>query len=108
MRLSVIPAMAVAALLGGCSALQGPEYPATGAGHFTPTISKDGVHGFTYNLVGKGSPEDPAIQAEHELRLSQELGRRQFCLKGYELTGTERKVATGSPYYGVVYTGQCK
>ncbi len=108
MKLSVIPAIAALVLLAGCSLVQGPELPATAGGHFTPAISKDGVQGFTMNAVGKGSPDEPAIKAEHEQMIAQELGRRQFCLKGYDLVSTKKNVEPGSLYYGVVYTGRCK
>lgn len=107
MKLSVIPAVLVLAL-AGCSLVKGSEIPSSYMGGLTPTISKDGVHGFTYRVLGKADPDQPAVKAEHEQLISQELGRRQFCGNGYDLVGREKKVEPDSPYYVVTYTARCK
>jgi len=107
MKLYVIPAIAALAL-AGCAALGDSGYGPMAFARLTPTVSQDGTQGFTFNVGGKASLDDPGLRALHEQALAEQLGRRQFCMKGYDLVVTEKHQEESGRFYSMVYTGKCK
>ena len=72
---------------------------------FNPYITKDGVQSFRFVAKDKlpsylGGQD---IRAVHETLISNELAKRQYCLKGYEIVSV-------TPVSGgiLVYEGKCK
>lgn len=72
---------------------------------FNPYITKDGVQSFRFTAKDK-LPSYLAgqdIRAVHETLISNELGKRQYCLKGYEIISV-----TPVPGGMLLYEGKCK
>ena len=92
---------AVVFCAAGCGGL-----PANQLSLFTPSVSKEGVPSFTFTTYEKlvsSYPKDADPRLAHEALISLELGRRQYCMKGYDITSVE-------PYAEIYlkYTGVCK
>jgi hypothetical protein len=107
MKLYVIPAIA-ALVMTGCAAMDPLRDVPTLASNFSPTISKNGTKGFTFTAVGNGDATIQATAEDHERMISRELGRRQFCMNGYDILGSDRKASESGSSYVVTYTGRCK
>lgn len=98
--------------LAGCSLVATPvsDLPQRTFGMgFTPTISKDGEHGFTY---GVSSAVDPATSQEeaavHEDLIAQAVGKRHFCLKGYQVLETKTEPSLYGKGFVTSYRAKCK
>lgn len=99
----IIAAFLSAFLISGCASTT-PSY-SNMVTAFAPHIEKDGTHSFTFiankNYPTYGSNFTP--REMHEQLISSELGKRQFCMKGYEIV-SEKEAAGGS----IIYKGACK
>jgi len=72
---------------------------------FNPYITKDGRQSFRFVAKNKlpsyyGNAD---LQHTHESWISNELGKRQYCMKGYEIVS---KTPTSEDL--IVYEGVCK
>lgn len=72
---------------------------------FNPYITKDGKQSFRF-VASSTLPSyygNADIQQVHESLISNELGRRQYCTKGYEIKSQTK------PYPDhIIYEGVCK
>lgn len=72
---------------------------------FAPHIEKDGTQSFTY-IANKEYPtfgSNLTPKEMHEQLISSELGKRQFCMKGYEIVSATVEVGGN-----IFYKGVCK
>lgn len=72
---------------------------------FNPYITKDGVQAFRFvgNDTLPSNLRGQDLRQLHEARISNELGKRQYCMRGYEIISV---VNTG--HNSLVYEGVCK
>lgn len=105
MKHYVFPAIVALAMAGCASQLPGQS---TISANLTPTVSQDGIKGFTMRAAGTGDPAAASTAAEHQQIISQELGRRQFCMNGYDLVDTDKRMSESGSSYVITYTGRCK
>lgn len=87
----------------GCVPLMSDDINAITA--FSPYITKDGKQSFRF--VAKNTLpsyyKNADIQKTHEAWISNELGKRQYCIKGYEIVS---KTNAGDD--NIIYEGVCK
>ena len=72
---------------------------------FSPYITKDGKQSFRFVAKTKlpSYYKDADVQQTHEAWISNELGKRQYCTKGYEIVS---KTNAGDDH--IIYEGVCK
>lgn len=103
MKESIFLTLLMIFLLSGCTAAPLNQYNMVTA--FSPHIGKDGSQSFTFiankNFPTYGSNQTP--QEIHENIISSELGKRQFCMKSYDI---QSQVEQESGM--IIYTGKCK
>lgn len=87
----------------GCASLMEDDLNAITA--FSPYITKDGKQSFRFVAKNKlpSYYKDADIQQTHETWISNELGKRQYCTKGYEIVS---KTNAGDD--NIIYEGVCK
>jgi hypothetical protein len=71
---------------------------------FNPYITKDGKQSFRF-VAKKNLPsfyKNADVQSTHEAWISNELGKRQYCMKGYEI------VSTTEVEDNIIYEGVCR
>ncbi len=72
---------------------------------FNPYITKDGKQSFRF--VAKSKPpsyyKDADVQTVHESWISNELGKRQYCTKGFEIVSKTEVEGNN-----IIYEGVCK
>jgi hypothetical protein len=96
----------VVLLLGsmlGCASLMEDDLNAITA--FNPYVTKDGKQSFRFVAKNKlpSYYKNADVQQTHETLISNELGKRQYCMKGYEIMSkTTGKDDT------IIYEGVCK
>lgn len=87
----------------GCASLMEDDLNAITA--FNPYITKDGKQSFRF--VAKNKPpsyyKNSDVQETHETWISNELGKRQYCTKGYEIVSKQN---AGDD--NLIYEGVCK
>ncbi len=96
----------VALVLGslfGCTSLMADDLNAMTA--FSPYITKDGKQSFRFVAKNKlpSYYGNANIQQTHESWISNELGKRQYCMKGYEIVSK-----TPAAEDMIIYEGACK
>lgn len=105
-NMKCISQLFVALVLGslfGCTSLMADELNAMSA--FSPYITKDGKQSFRFVAKNKlpsyyGNAD---VQQIHESWISNELGKRQYCMKGYEIVSK-----TPAAEDMILYEGVCK
>lgn len=72
---------------------------------FNPYITKDGKQSFRYVAKNKlpSYYKNADVQQTHEVWISNELGKRQYCTKGYKIVST-----TSAGEGNIIYEGVCK
>jgi hypothetical protein len=96
-------AMCISALglLAGCASMMTDDI--AGMSAFNPYITKEGVQAFRF----VAQPRLPSyyqgadVQETHEQWISNELGKRQYCLGGYEIVSVSEQGGM------LVYEGVC-
>ena len=72
---------------------------------FTPSVTKDGTQSFRFATKAKLPSylegQDP--RQIHETLISNELGKRQFCMRGYEIVSVTTVLGDT-----LIYQGVCK
>lgn len=101
-----IPQFVVALLLGGmlgCASLMEDNLNAITA--FNPYVTKDGKQSFRFVAKNKlpSYYKNADVQQTHEALISNELGKRQYCMKGYEIVNK-----TVGMDETIIYEGVCK
>lgn len=91
-----IAALVVAAAGGACTTVM----PMTG---FTPYVTKDGIQSFRFvakdTLPSHFAGQD--LRQIHETLISNELGRRQYCMRGYEIVSVTTVGGDNLLYEGI-------
>lgn len=79
--------------------------PGNSATAFNPYITKDGIQSFRFVAKNKlpSYLEGQDIRQIHESQISNELGKRQYCTRGYNIVSV-----TEVPGNNLVYEGVCK
>lgn len=91
----------IIALVAGCV-----QYPTAPVTVLTPAISKEGMQSFTFITTEQlpiHYPKGTEARKAHEELIAIELGKRQYCLKGYEIVSVE---PWANEY--LKYNGLCK
>ena len=91
-------------LLSGCSSVFMSD-TSNMVTAFAPQIEKDGTRTFTF-IANKNFPtygSGASYTEIHEKLISSELGKRQYCMEGYEIVSSQ-EVSGGN----IFYTGRCK
>ena len=72
---------------------------------FNPYITKDGVQSFRFVAKSKlpSYLEGQDIRQIHETQISNELGKRQYCTRGYNIVSVTEVQGNN-----LVYEGVCK
>jgi hypothetical protein len=98
-----LPVALILVSLMGCTSLMADDLNAMRA--FSPYITKDGKQSFRFVAKNKlpSSYGNADLQQTHESWISNELGKRQYCIKGYEIVS---KTPTSEDM--IVYEGICK
>lgn len=89
-------------LFNGCAVISDDLNAITA---FNPYITKDGKQSFRF-VASSTLPSyygDADIQQVHESLISNELGRRQYCIKGYEIVSKSNPDGEH-----IIYEGACK
>lgn len=96
----------IALVLGGllgCASLMADDLNAMTS--FNPYITKDGKQSFRF-VAKRKLPSyygNADVQQTHESWISNELGKRQYCMKGYEIVSK-----TPALEDMIIYEGVCK
>lgn len=87
----------------GCTSLMKDDLNAITA--FNPYINKDGKQSFRFVAKNRlpSYYKNADVQQTHEAWISNELGKRQYCTKGYEIVN---KTNAGDDNF--FYEGVCK
>ena len=87
----------------GCTSLMEDDLNAIT--FFNPYITKDGKQSFRFVAKNKlpSYYKNADVQQTHEAWISNELGKRQYCTKGYEIVS---KTSAGDD--NIIYEGVCK
>ena len=99
--MNIIITILLCGLVLGCVAL-GDDLNSMSA--FNPYITKDGKQSFRF-VAKKKLPsfyKDADVQTTHETWISNELGKRQYCMKGYDI------VSKTEVEGNIIYEGVCK
>lgn len=101
-----IPQFVVALLLGsmlGCASLMEDDLIEITA--FNPYVTKDGKQSFRFVAKNKlpSYYKNADVQQTHEVLISNELGKRQYCMKGYEIVNKTAGIDDT-----IIYEGVCK
>ena len=99
--MNIIITILLCGLVLGCVAL-GDDLNSMSA--FNPYITKDGKQSFRF-VAKKKLPsfyKDADVQTTHETWISNELGKRQYCMKGYDI------VSKTEAEDNIIYEGVCK
>jgi hypothetical protein len=72
---------------------------------FSPYVTRDGVQSFRFVAKNKlpSYLEGQDLRQMHETLISNELGKRQYCMRGYEIVSV-KNVASDN----LLYEGICK
>jgi len=98
---SSIGTVLVFGLMLGCAAMQDDVNSISA---FNPYITKDGKQSFRF-VAKKKLPsfyKNADVQSTHEAWISNELGKRQYCMKGYEIK-SKTEVEDN-----IIYEGVCR
>ena len=98
---SSIGAALVFGIMLGCAAIQDDVNSISA---FNPYITKDGKQSFRF-VAKKRLPsfyKNADVQSTHEAWISNELGKRQYCMKGYDIV-TKTEVEDN-----IIYEGVCR
>jgi len=87
----------------GCASMMDDELNSVTA--FNPYITKDGKQSFRFVAKDKlpSYYKNVDVQQTHEAWISNELGKRQYCTKGYEIVSK-----TETTDNNIIYEGVCK
>ena len=87
----------------GCASLMGDDLKSITA--FNPYLTKDGNQSFRFIAKNKlpSYYKNADVQRTHEIWISNELGARQYCTKGYEIVSK-----TEASDNNIIYEGVCK
>lgn len=100
---TLIAFLVVATGSGACATMiTDPINSITG---FNPYVTKDGVQSFRFVAKNKlpSYLEGQDLRQMHETFISNELGKRQYCMRGYEIVSVTN---VGSD--NLLYEGICK
>ena len=98
--LSLLSCASLAILLAACASMD--EDPRTYTA-FSPYITKDGKQSFRFVAKNRLPPSYPISMAQlHEQLIGNELGKRQYCMRGYDI------VSTTNVDDNIIYEGVCR
>jgi hypothetical protein len=100
---TLVTLLVVAAVSIACATLA--TDPINSITAFNPYVTKDGVQSFRFVAKNKlpSYLEGQDIRKVHETLISNELGKRQYCMHGYEIVSV---TSVGSD--NLLYEGICK
>jgi len=98
----IIIALPLAIMLG-CASVMEDDLNAITA--FNPYITKDGKQSFRFVAKNKlpSYYKNADVQQTHEALIANELGKRQYCMKGYEIVNKTAGIDDT-----IIYEGVCK